>query len=201
MSPVISWVITAVGPVLNTAPHFDSLHVQLTTSVNVHNIIGSLLKLDLAQITHYMVCCTTCLFWAHYIYFPWLPKHENQKLPRNFHLRLQFLCNCVAGPKDVLMSAEGGSSWSMFLQNMPYLPAKVATKLHCSSKANYFIRILMHCQVCYWMRLLFNSLRGLFPLSEFIMYWEEENLMLNYLPLQTILCYYHYNVLTSSNGL
>jgi len=59
---------------------------------------------------------------------------------------------------------------------------------------------------------IFNRLSGLLfyysihleacsSLSEFIMCWEEENSMLNYLPLQTILCYYHYNVLTSSNGL
>jgi len=65
--------------------------------------------------------------------------HENHKLPRNFYNLLQLLCNYIAGPKDVRMSAEGSSS--IFLHYVPYLPAKAATKLHGSSEANYFIRI------------------------------------------------------------
>jgi len=79
---------------------------------------------------------------------------ENHKLPRNFYISLQLLCNYIAGPKDVRISVEG--STSIFLHYMSYLPAKAATKLHCSSEANYFIRILNTISGLKFIYLLFH---------------------------------------------
>jgi len=104
-----------------------------------------MLKLDLTQITRYMHIWYAVLYVVSvlgpvmFVFYDF-QVHENHKLLRNFYNSLQLLCNYIAGPKDVQMSAEGSSS--IFLFYMPYLPAKAATKLHCSSEANYFIRIL-----------------------------------------------------------